>query len=120
MPNRAEETFLSPMQEILFQQWLQKHKDTPGVKGWDQPDAFYDIRGFFADKEALADWTPGGHSTDRYKQHGHPTFSTESKYSTGPMDGGTWYPGTEILVPAPMPSHVPTSLLQELQKRTRR
>ena len=100
-----EQSFLSPLQEALFHQWLDKHKDVQGIRGWDQPDSRYDMRGFFGDKEALSQWKPGDHGPDLYKQHGHPTFSTESIYSRGPQDGGTWIPGTDVLMPPPMPSH---------------
>jgi hypothetical protein len=47
----------------------------------------------------------GAHGPDTYKQHGHPTFSTESKYSRGKWDGGTWIPGSEVLMPPPFASH---------------
>lgn len=109
-----EETFLSPLQEVLFRRWIAANKDVPGIQGWDQPDARYDIRGFFADKERLADWKPGDHGPDTYKQHGHPTFSVESKYSRGLQDGGQWI--GEALIDPPMPSHLPTTLLQEMLK----
>ena|SRR3990167_6107801 len=107
-PLDPEQTFLGPLQEVLFRRWLEKNKDAPGIRGWDEPDSRYDIRGFFADKEALNSWKPGEHGTDLYKQHGHPTFSTESKYSRGPWDGGTWLPGAvdeKGLIPALMTSH---------------
>ena len=107
-PFAPEQTFLSPLQEALFHQWLQKNQDVQGVRGWDQPDSRYDIRGFFANKDALAGWKPGEHGTDLYKQHGHPTFSVESIYSRGLQDGGQWIPGSPDergLIQPPMPAH---------------
>jgi hypothetical protein len=87
---------LAPAEEAQFQAWVQANKNAPGVKNWDAPDAHYDMRGFFHDKPALAAWTPGAHFPDTYKQHGHETFSVESKYSKGPGDGGTWKGNTFV------------------------
>lgn len=82
-----ETTHLSPLEESLFQKWLQNNKITDS----DEPDTRYDYRGFFQQTHGLPH-PPGKeiHFPDTYKQHGHPTFSAESKYSTGPNDGGRW------------------------------
>ena len=113
-----EQTRLSPLQEVLFRRWIDRNKSAPGVAGWDQPDAAYDMRGWWADREVgplSGRWRPGDHGVDTYKQHGHPTFSIESKYSRGLQDGGRWLPlddrglsdedAEKLLVQPPMPSH---------------
>lgn len=118
-----ETTHLDPLQEVLFQKWLLDNANVPGVRGWDQPDTHYDIRGFFNDKEALGRWSPGDHGPDTYKQHGHPTFSTESKYRQHPNDGGHWG-GEQYLpqlatsrYPGMSPDQIESSLIELLRNR---
>lgn len=90
-PARAEVTALSPAEETQFRQWVQRE----GITDVDHEASRYDYRGYWKDvaskggdqRKAYAD---GPHFPDTYKQHGHPTFSVESKYSTGPSDGGRW------------------------------
>lgn len=91
-PDRAQEvTRLNPADEAKFQQWAKANK----ITDVDSPESFYDYRGYWKDvaskggdqRKAYAD---GPHFPDTYKQHGHPTFSEESKYSTGQGDGGRW------------------------------
>ncbi len=106
----ADTTILSPAEEVLFQRWIKENIDsrTPGFQGWEEPDSKYDMRGFFHDKEALSQWKPGDHGPDTYKQHGHPTFSVESKYSRGLQDGGQWIEGSPDergLIQPPQASH---------------
>lgn len=96
-----ETTHLSPAQEAAFLEWVQQNKSAPGVGTFE--DAPYDMRGFWQDKKARGSWTPGEHFPDTYKQHGHPSFSVESKYSRGLQDGGQWL--GETLIQPPMPSH---------------
>lgn len=79
-----EVTQLPPEKEAEFQAWLR----TNGVTDLDHPDSHYDYRGAFLAGEGRG--ADSGHFTDRFKEHGHPTFSEESKYSKGPGDGGTW------------------------------
>src|SRR3990167_5120576 len=115
-------TTLSPLEEALFQKWIKENIDarTPGFMGWEEPDSKYDMRGFFQDKERLGQWKPGDHGPDTYKQHGHPTFSAESKYSRGLQDGGQWIPGSPDergLIAPPMPSHLDTILEALLKQR---
>lgn len=91
-----ERTILNPKEEEKFQIWALKN----GVPNPDDPNHFYDYRGAY-----IADEGPdkNGHWTDKYKQHGHETFSQESQYSNGPGDGGTWIKnkkGEDIFVPA--------------------
>lgn len=78
-------TELSPDDEQQFQQWAQQNH-IPDV---DHPDSHYDYRGFWQQTQG-APHVEGEHFPDTFKQHGHPTFSVESKYSTGPGDGGSW------------------------------
>lgn len=79
----GETTQLGPDEEKQFKAWTKKNN----VRDADNPESHYDYRGAF--KEGLK---PGAdaHWPDTYKQHGHPTFSIESKYSAGSGDGGSW------------------------------
>ena len=45
----------------------------------------YDLWGFMLGNE-----DSGGHGPDTYKKPGHPSFSTDSKYSTPETPGGVW------------------------------
>jgi hypothetical protein len=81
---KAKETTPLPREkEREFREWIRKNR----VSDLDHPRSFYDYRGAF-----LAGVSRGGegHFPDTFKQHGHPTFSVESKYSAGPNDGGRW------------------------------
>lgn len=101
-----ESTTLPPAQEQAFQQWIARNKTAPGIANYDDPSSRYDMRGFFADEAARAQWKPGDHFPDTYKQHGHPTFSQESRYSSGPSDGGMWNGDNFIAQPRMAVSHV--------------
>lgn len=83
----SETTRLTPADEQSFQQWTRANK----ITGVDDPDSHYDMRGFWQ-ATGGAPHPPGSeqHFPDTFKQHGHPTFSVESKYSSGPNDGGHW------------------------------
>lgn len=89
-----ETTVLRPEQEAGFRKWLK----TNNVRDLDHPDSHYDYRGAYLAGEGRG--ADSGHFTDRFKQHGHPTFSTQSQYSTGPKDGGDWI-GDDYLPSAP-------------------
>lgn len=90
-----ERTMLPPAVERAFQAWAQ----SSGITDVDHPDSHYDYRGYFLEKQGQPEPPSSGrHFPDTFKQHGHPTFSQESKYSTGPGDGGTW--NGEQFVPA--------------------
>ena len=97
-----ERTNLSPMEEALFNYWVKQ----TGIRDNDHPDSFYDYRGYWKDiasqgKDLTQILSDGfRHYPDTYKQHGHPTFSQESKYSKGPADGGMWLERNE-------PVHIP-------------
>jgi len=99
-PNHAsnEVTKLTPMEEVLYQGWLKANKIT------DEKDGAYDYRGYYKDTNGKVH-SPANqdHFPDTYKQHGHATFSQESKYSRGPWDGGMWIgpEGNEHFLPQP-------------------
>jgi len=78
-----ETTQLAPEEQAAFEQWLRENN----IHDLDDPRSHYDYRGAF---KAGVGREPGaeGHFPDTFKQHGHETFSNESKYSKG--DGGTW------------------------------
>ena len=88
-----EVTQLSPAEETQFRQWAVNNR----IQDVDAPDAYYDYRGFWKSTQG-ANHPPGAeqHFPDTFKQHGHPTFSVESQYSTGPNDGGRWSGETYI------------------------
>ncbi len=110
----GETTALPPEQEKQFQAWAKQNN----INDVDHPDSNYDYRGFW--KGSGGSKIRGGvdHFPDTYKQHGHPTFSTESSYSAGPNDGGTWdgerfVPPWEVeigtaTIERPMPSAAPS------------
>lgn len=98
-----ETTKLSPIEEVLYKHWLTANQ----IKDSDEPDSFYDYRGYYKDTNG-AHYDPAEHGPDTYKQHGHPTFSVESKYSLGPFDGGMWIgPNKDHFMPqmSPSPAH---------------
>ena len=80
---KLETTQLAPAHEPGFQKWIEKNR----IRDLDHSDSHYDYRGAYLAGQGRA---AGGHFTDQFKQHGHPTFSEESKYSGGTGDGGTW------------------------------
>lgn len=95
-----ENTVLSPDDEQAFRQWIAQNN----IHDLDHPDSHYDYRGFWKQTQG-APHPPGSemHFPDTFKQHGHPSFSVESRYSRGLQDGGQWLGDT--LIPPPMPSH---------------
>jgi hypothetical protein len=84
LPPPPEVTTLPPALLPAFQKWVKLNK----ITDLDAPDSFYDYRGAFL--EGLNRDAKTAHWPDTFKQHGHPTFSVESKYSKGPNDGGRW------------------------------
>jgi hypothetical protein len=83
-PGTDEVTRLGDADEQAFQTWAQQS----GIK--DLETAAYDYRGFFKANGPIPYQWGVDHLPDTFKQHGHPTFSVESTYSRGPMDGGRW------------------------------
>jgi len=92
---QPEVTKLSPIEEVFFQLWAHKS----GIK--DLENGKYDYRGFYKEKGPVDYQWGVDHLPDTYKQHGHPTFSVESKYSKGPHDGGMWKDGKFYDQPKP-------------------
>lgn len=92
-----EVTALQPDREQQFQAWAKANQ----ITDVDHPDSHYDYRGFWQETNG-APHQPGDHFPDTYKQHGHPTFSVESKYSSGQNDGGRW-DGNTFVPPAADP-----------------
>lgn len=83
----SEVTNLTPSQERMFRAWAQ----ASNITDVDHPDSHYDYRGLFLDAKGVpVPQTVNRHFPDTWKQHGHPTFSTESRYSRGPNDRGSW------------------------------
>jgi len=81
-----EVTVLSPEEERQFKSWAARNQ----ITDVDHPQSFYDYRGFWKETKGQSVRFGTDHFPDTYKQHGHPTFSVESKYSRGPNDGGRW------------------------------
>ncbi len=96
----AETTKLSPADEHRFRVWALVN-NIPDV---DSPDSFYDYRGFWKQAGNVPIVFGVDHFPDTFKQHGHPTFSVESKYSRGPADGGQWLTD-DTQMAAPLASH---------------
>lgn len=80
---QSENTPLGPQREAGFRAWAKRNR----IADVDHPDSHYDYRGAY---KAGVNPGPDGHWPDKYKQHGHPTFSEESQYSEGRGDGGVW------------------------------
>ncbi len=83
-------TKLAPNEELMFQTWSYLN----GVRDVDNPQSYYDYRGFW---KALMTGDPVAvqgantddntlHFPDKWKIPGHPSFSTQSQY---------YQPGTE-------------------------
>jgi hypothetical protein len=109
----AETTVLAPEQEVFFRQWAKAN----GITDVDDPWSRYDYRGYWQEHGSAPMRFGTDHFTDTYKQHGHPTFSQESKYSAGPHDGGRWQgesfipPGADLLMNSRGQSRIDPQLL---------
>ena len=95
----TEQTSLTPTEEQFFYRWIRDNR----ITDLDQPDSYYDYRGYWKEHGSEPIRFGIDHFTDTYKQHGHPTFSAESQYSRGLQDGGQWL--GETLIPPPVPAH---------------
>lgn len=73
--------------DLEFQDWFKKNtlEGQNNISYTDAPD--YDYYSFYKDK-ATGDIE--NHFPDTYKRSSHPTFSTDSMYSTPELQGGTW------------------------------
>lgn len=85
-PSRNETTSLNSNEEPKFQEWIKSNN----ITDLDHPDSHYDYRGFWKENPGFQKSNPEQHFTDKFKQHGHPSFSRESQYSKGENDGGKW------------------------------
>lgn len=83
---KGETTQLSSEEESAFRTWAKRNN----IRDVDHPDSHYDYRGFWKDNGGPSIRGGVDHFPDTYKQHGHPTFSVESRYSRGKGDGGHW------------------------------
>jgi len=78
------DTKLNPAQEAKYKLAANMAKRTK-----DTVD--YDLRGaWLKDPKSIGG---NGHLTDEFKKPNHPTFSTDSKYSTPDNMGGSWVAG---------------------------
>lgn len=78
------DTKLTPVQEA-------KYRLAAAIAGRINDTINYDLRGaWLEDPNSI---TSSGHLTDKWKKPNHPTFSSESKYSTLSNPGGTWIEG---------------------------
>lgn len=97
-----ETTELSPSEEEQFQAWARANR----IKDANDPAANYDYRGFWKESGGAKVRFGVDHFPDKFKQHGHETFSVESQYSRGAGDGGRWegekfVPAAKATAPAP-------------------
>lgn len=90
-----ETTELSGEEEDAFQRWARANK----VRDVDSLDSHYDYRGFWKDTGGASIRGGVDHFPDTFKQHGHPTFSRDSRYSQGSGDGGVWFGDTFVAPP---------------------
>jgi hypothetical protein len=109
----SERTSLTPAEEAAFQSWARANQ----ITDVDHPDSHYDYRGYFKEHGAQPIQFGVDHFTDTYKQHGHPTFSQESQYSTGAADGGRWVGETFLPQPKMAVSHLEEKLLQRALRK---
>jgi hypothetical protein len=78
------DTKLTPTQEA-------KYKLAAKKAGRIKDTANYDLRGAWLENPKSI--SGADHLTDKWKKPNHPTFSTDSKYSTSSNPGGTWVAG---------------------------
>jgi GH24 family phage-related lysozyme (muramidase) len=81
-------------EEKQFRDWYDRysrsHKLNPNP---DVKEHYYDYRGYWKNRtpeQANIEWQLDSHLPDTYKLPGHPTFSTQSRYSNKKTPGGTW------------------------------
>lgn len=81
-------------EEKAFRTWYDRYSRSQNLDP--NPDAkehYYDYRTYWKNRtpeQKNDEWKLGNHLPDTYKKPGHPTFSTESIYSTRKTPGGTW------------------------------
>jgi len=113
MNGQHPETSVIPAgKEQAFRAWVKRNR----ISDLDAPDAFYDYRGAFL---AGVDRGSDGHWPDTFKQHGHPTFSVESKYAI-PNDSqaGRWENGRYVApMTTPQPQFNPADVWEALIRK---
>lgn len=81
-------------EEKAFRDWYDRYARSQNLDlNPDAKENYYDYRTYWKNRtpEQMNDeWKLGNHLPDTYKMPGHPTFSTESIYSTRKTPGGTW------------------------------
>lgn len=75
------DTRLTPKQELAFLLAAKAAHRLGDVRN-------YDLRGAW--RESPKSISSTGHLSDKWKKPNHPTFSSESKYSTSQTPGGDW------------------------------
>lgn len=80
--------------EKQFRDWYDRYSRSHNLNpNPDVKEHFYDYRSYYKNRtkeQANEEWKLDSHLPDTYKMPGHPTFSTESIYSTRRTPGGTW------------------------------
>lgn len=110
-----ETTHLSDADEKRFRSWAAKNR----ISDVDAPDSHYDYRGFYQQNPNARVRFGVDHFPDTFKQHGHPTFSVESQYSSGPYDGGSWNDDTYVPQARPPAGQVDLGALDDAYARER-
>ena len=81
-------------EEKAFRDWYDRYSRSQNLDP--NPDAkehYYDYRTYWknrTEQQKNDEWKLGNHLPNTYEMPGHPTFSTESIYSTRKTPGGTW------------------------------
>lgn len=81
-------------EEKQFRDWYDRYSRSHDLNpNPDKKEHYYDYRGYWKNRtieQANDEWKLDSHLPDTYKLPGHPTFSTQSRYSTRKTPGGTW------------------------------
>lgn len=88
-------TKLSAKDELAYQEWAK-------AEGRERDVYDYDLRGAWKELQSGSmTEDERGHLGDKYKKPNHPTFSTQSKYSTADTPGGVWSEKNGVTVYTP-------------------
>lgn len=88
-------TKLTPAEEKAYQAWAK-------AEGRERDVYDYDLRGAWKELQSGSmSEDERGHLGDKYKKPNHPTFSTQSKYSTAETPGGVWSEKNGVTVYTP-------------------
>ena len=81
-------------EEKQFRDWYDRYSRSHDLNpNPDVKEHYYDYRGYWKNRtpeQANIEWQLDSHLPDTYKLPGHPTFSTQSRYSTKKTPGGIW------------------------------